>query len=53
VAVDLDGNTTLKRFVRIGDTILLLPENPAYEPIPVMEGQMSVFGVAVGVVKNL
>lgn len=52
VAVDLDGNTTLKRLVRMGDTILLMPENPAYEPIPVMEGQMSILGVAVGVVKN-
>jgi SOS-response transcriptional repressor LexA len=34
-AVDLDGNNTLKRFVKMGDTILLMPENPSYEPIPV------------------
>jgi ATP-dependent exoDNAse (exonuclease V) beta subunit len=50
--VDLDGNATLKRFVRMGSTILLMPENPAYEPIPVNEGQMEILGVAVGVVKR-
>jgi DNA helicase-2/ATP-dependent DNA helicase PcrA len=53
VAVDLDGNTTLKRFVRMGDTILLMPENSNYEPINVTETQMSILGVAVGVVKNV
>ncbi|MBK1809491.1 repressor LexA [Clostridium sp. YIM B02505] len=52
-AVDLDGNTTLKRFVKMGDTILLMPENPSYEPIQVSEGQMSILGVAVGVLKKL
>lgn len=52
VAVDLDGNTTLKRFVKMGDTILLMPENPGYEPINVTETQMNILGVAVGVVKN-
>ncbi len=36
-AVDLDGNATLKRFVRMGDSVLLMPENPGYEPISVME----------------
>ena len=53
VAVDLDGNTTLKRFVTMGDTVLLMPENPNYEPINVTETQMSILGVAVGVVKNI
>jgi SOS regulatory protein LexA len=53
VAVDLDGNTTLKRFVRMGDTILLMAENADYEPINVGEGQMSILGVAVGVVKRI
>ncbi|MBX4271087.1 transcriptional repressor LexA [Clostridium estertheticum] len=53
VAVDLDGNTTLKRFVKMGDTILLMPENPSYEPINVTETQMSILGVAVGVVKSI
>lgn len=52
VAVDLDGNTTLKRFVRMGSTILLIPENPAYEPIPVNEGQLNILGVAVGVLSS-
>ncbi|NLM35750.1 MAG: UvrD-helicase domain-containing protein [Clostridiales bacterium] len=52
VAVDLDGNTTLKRLVRMGSTILLMPENPAYEPIPINEGQIRILGVAVGVVKG-
>nr|WP_253199374.1 3'-5' exonuclease [Clostridium tagluense] len=53
VAVDLDGNTTLKRFVTMGDTVLLMPENSNYEPINVTETQMSILGVAVGVVKNI
>jgi DNA helicase-2/ATP-dependent DNA helicase PcrA len=53
VAVDLDGNTTLKRFVKMGDTVLLMPENSSYEPINVTETQMSILGVAVGVVKNI
>lgn len=51
-AVDLDGNTTLKRFVKMGDTILLMPENPSYEPIQVREEQMRILGVAVGVLKR-
>lgn len=53
VAVDLDGNTTLKRFVKMGDTILLMPENPDYEPINVTEHQMTILGVTVGVIKNI
>ncbi len=53
VAVDLDGNTTLKRFVRMGDSILLMPENSAYEPINVTEVQMNILGVAVGVIKKI
>ena len=53
VAVDLDGNTTLKRFVKMGDTVLLMPENSSYEPINVTETQMSILGVAVGVVKSI
>lgn len=51
VAVDLDGNTTLKRFMRMGDTVLLIPENPNYEPINVTEGQIRILGIAMGVVK--
>lgn len=52
VAVDLDGNTTLKRFMRMGDTVLLIPENPNYEPINVTEGQIRILGIAMGVVKR-
>ncbi len=51
-AVDLDGNATLKRFVRMGDSILLMPENPSYEPVSVMEGEVRILGVVVGVVKR-
>lgn len=52
VAVELDGNTTLKRFVRMGGTILLMPENPDYEPINVTETQMNILGLAVGLIKT-
>lgn len=51
-AVDLDGTTTLKRFVRMGSSILLMPDNANYEPISVMDEDVRILGVVVGVVKR-
>lgn len=43
---------TLKRFRRVGDTVMLMPENPNYTPIPVPAsafdtGDASIIGVVV------
>lgn len=53
IAADVGGEATLKRFNRMGDQILLLPENNAYEPILLKQSQVRVIGVAVGVLKGL
>ena len=50
---DLVVCATLKRFTRMGENVILLSENPAYDPIMLSEGQVSILGIAVGVVKNV
>jgi len=45
-------DATLKRFTRMGENVILLSENPSYDPIMLSEGQVSILGIAVGVVKN-
>ena len=50
--VALDENATLKRFNRMGDNILLIAENPKYDPIMLTEEQVSILGIAVGLVKQ-
>lgn len=52
-AVYYNGCTTLKKIMRMGDTILLISENPAYEPIQISEGDFGVMGKLVGVIKNI
>ncbi|MCW2276596.1 transcriptional repressor LexA [Heliophilum fasciatum] len=52
VAVSLDDDATLKRLVKMGDTILLMPENEKYEPIPIKSDQARILGVACAVVKR-
>lgn len=34
----INGEATVKRFKLYGDNIFLMPENPEYEPIPVVRG---------------
>ena len=51
--VALDNSATLKRFSRMGNNILLLAENPKYDPIMLDEDQVSILGVAVGLVKQI
>lgn len=53
VAVSLDGECTLKRFVKMGNFILLMPENKNYEPIPLNDKQARIIGVAVGIIKKV
>ena len=49
VVVAIDEEATLKRFMSMGDTILLIPENEKYEPILMNSDQVRVVGVAMGV----
>ena len=51
--VAIDDSATLKRFSRMGSNILLLAENPKYDPIMLNEDQVSILGVAVGLVKQI
>lgn len=52
VAVAIEDEATLKRFVRMGDTVLLMPENPKYEPIQLSDNQARIVGVAIGLLKK-
>ena len=48
VAASLNGETTLKHFTQIGDTVYLLPANPAFSPITVKaDDDFYIFGVLV------
>lgn len=53
VAVDIDGNATLKTYKTMGGKILLIPENDEYEPIILDQDQLSIIGVAVGIIKRV
>ncbi len=39
IAAYINGSATLKRFLHEGNNVLLKPENPAYDPIPVKSGE--------------
>lgn len=49
VAAMVEGETTLKRFLREGDRITLQPANPAYKSIVVNAEQLEVQGMLVGI----
>lgn len=51
-AVYYNGGVTLKRVVQMGETVLLMSENPKYEPIHIEEDNFKVMGKLIGVVKN-
>lgn len=53
VAVTIDEDATLKRFMKMGDSVLLIPENDEYEPIQMRGDQITVIGVAVGILKRM
>ena len=52
VAVDIEGNATLKTYRSMGSQVILMPENDAYEPIMLEEGQFNIIGTLVGVIKQ-
>jgi repressor LexA len=53
VVARLDGEVTIKRFERVGDTVRLLPRNPAYQPIIVeADRDLAIEGVFCGLVRQ-
>lgn len=52
VAVDIEGEATLKTYKVIDGKITLTPENEKYDPIIIEDQQFSFLGVAIGLVKN-
>ncbi len=53
VVARLDGEVTIKRFERVGETVRLLPRNPAYQPIIVEADQdLAIEGVFCGLVRQ-
>lgn len=52
VAVDIEGDATLKTYKTMGGKILLMPENDDYEPFMLEEDQFTIIGVAVGIIKE-
>ena len=53
VVARIDDEVTVKRFQRRADRILLLPENPDFQPIEVdPQREFSIEGLAVGVVRQ-
>lgn len=52
VIVALGEEATLKRFLKMGDTILLIPENEKYEAIQLQDDQARIMGIAVGVIQK-
>lgn len=54
VVVRLEEEVTVKRYRQKGSTVILLPENPDYQPIEIdlHEQPMVIEGVVVGVIRN-
>lgn len=52
VAVDLNGNATLKRLNIKDNKVFLMPENEKYEPIEVVDENAMIIGKAIGIIKD-
>jgi repressor LexA len=54
VVARVDGEVTVKRFMREGEKVYLHPENPKYDDIRFMPWQeVEIEGIVVGVIRNL
>lgn len=54
VIAAINGELTVKRFMRENGALLLVPENPAYDPITVAEGmEFEIWGVVIHVIHAL
>lgn len=51
VAVDLEGSATLKRLNLKSKIPYLMPENPKYYPISLVDREANILGVAIGIIK--
>lgn len=49
----IDNEATLKKYMQMGSSILLIPENSKYEPIHVKPEQVSISGVVIGLLKRI
>jgi len=49
----IDNEATLKKYMQMGGSILLIPENSKYEPIHVKPEQISISGVVIGLLKKV
>ncbi|MFZ7132470.1 MAG: transcriptional repressor LexA [Eubacteriales bacterium] len=52
VIVVIDQEATMKKFMLMGDTVLLISENPAYEPIQMKREDIVINGKVIGVMKG-
>jgi SOS-response transcriptional repressor LexA len=52
VAVQLEGEATLKHYVSIGGRVELHSSNPAFAPIPVDKLNSGVIGKLVGLIRR-
>lgn len=52
VAVDIEGEATLKTYKTENGKIVLMPENENYAPIIIEDQQFNFLGVAIGLVKS-
>ena len=52
-AVYYNGATTLKRITQEEEHVLLISENPKYEPIVIEDGDFRVMGKLIGVIKPI
>ena len=48
----INGEATLKRFHQKGHSIILKPENRAYSPITVSQGELRIVGKIVGLIRK-
>lgn len=55
VAAIINGEATVKRFIRKNDRIVLKPENPAMKPIEIKrgEGDVEIAGRVIAVIKRI
>jgi len=54
VVVNIDGNLLVKRFLKQGDEILLLSDNPVFEPIKVRDGDsFEIYGVVKRIMRSI
>ena len=52
VCAMIDGEATIKRFHKKGQTVTLMPENRSYAPITVSQGELRIAGKIVGLMRK-